>query len=342
MIKALFLRDFRNYKEEAITFSPHINYIYGDNAQGKTNLLEAIHLLIAGRSFRSPHLTDMIRFGASMFYLEAHFEKNGIEQTLKFCFEGEGRKIYHNATALPTVSSMLGILNGVILSPEDHTLLKGGPQARRQFLDLLIAQSNPLYLHHLSRYYRAMKQRNALLKQKQLKNIEIWEEQMIPSATYLAKCRLQTTQELEKWVQSETLASDKISLSYRASSLSFEKHRRREQELGTTLSGPHRDDLLILIHNKEARMFGSEGQQRSCVAALKLAQWKYLHALIDHPPLMCIDDVGVSLDKKREKELYHRLEGLGQVFLTSPHRKEKPCENAQLIHIRDGSLSLEK
>lgn len=182
MIKTLFLRDFRNYKEAAITFSPKVNTIWGDNAQGKTNILEAIYLLITGRSFRTPHLSDLIRFNTHSFYIKALFEKNGIEQTLTFSFDGEGRKIVHNSTPLPTLSSLLGILNGVVLSSEDLSIVSGTPQSRRQFLDLLISQSNPLYLHHLCRYIQAMKQRNALLKRNYLQTITIWEEQMAPHA----------------------------------------------------------------------------------------------------------------------------------------------------------------
>src|SRR5262245_49393590 len=117
MIKSLYLRDFRNYKEAKVFFSPKTNLIWGDNAKGKTNLLEALYLFIGGRSFRTSHLAELIRFGARSFYLELLFEKNGIEQTLKFGFDGEERKILHNATPILTLSSLLGILNGVILSP---------------------------------------------------------------------------------------------------------------------------------------------------------------------------------------------------------------------------------
>ena len=195
---SLYLRNFRNYKEAATTFSPKLNYIYGENAQGKTNLLEAIHLLMTGRSFRTHRLTDLIHFDASAFYLEAHFEKNGVDQVLKLTFDSEVRTIIHNATAIPSFSALLGILNGVIISPEDYELVKGSPVVRRQFLDLQIACESPLYLYHLSRYSRAMKQRNILLRRNKLETIAIWEEQMAESATYLTLKRHETIQQLEK------------------------------------------------------------------------------------------------------------------------------------------------
>ncbi|HEY4832890.1 MAG TPA: DNA replication/repair protein RecF [Waddliaceae bacterium] len=353
MIKTLYLRDFRNYKEATISFSSKINAIWGNNAQGKTNLLEALHLFVTGRSFRTSHLIELIRFGAHAFYLEILFEKNGIEQKLKFSFDGNERKIIHNATPLASLSTLLGILIGVTLSPEDRSLVKGGPSLRRHFLDLLLAQANPLYLHHLSRYVKAMKQRNFLLKKRTLETIAIWEEQMAHAAAFLTHHRSHTVADLEKLSQAETLASDQITLIYRSQALAatgdnleslshyflrqFEKHRRRECDLGVTLSGPHRDDLSILLHSKEARQFASEGQQHSCVASLKLAQLNWLYALTGRLPILCIDDVSLSFDASREQELYQRMENLGQVFITSAR---PPLPNAYSIHIDNGQSIL--
>lgn len=350
-IKRIYLRDFRNYAEAVVDFGPAINVLVGDNAQGKTNLLEAIGLLITGRSFRTTHLSELIRFGAHAFYLEALFEKNGIEQILKFAYDGNERKIIHNATSLPSLSALLGILHGVILSPEDRSLVKGSPQTRRHFLDLLLAQANPLYLHHLSRYWKALKQRNALLKCRSLDTISVWEEQMALSAAFLTCRRAQTVSELERLSQTETLATERLELGYRSSALSaagadtealhlyflkqFEKHRKRECDLGITLTGPHRDDLNILLQGKEARQFASEGQQRGCVAALKLAQWKWLHALTEAPPALCIDDLGVSFDPTREEELYKRMQNLGQVFITTARATPLPCRS---IGVKNGNF----
>lgn len=350
-IKRIYLRDFRNYVEAAVDFGPAINVLVGDNAQGKTNLLEAIGLLITGRSFRTPHLAELIRFGASSFYLEALFEKNGVEQILKFSWDGSERKIIHNATSLPSLSALLGILQGVILSPEDRSLVKGGPQMRRHFLDLLLAQASPLYLHHLTRYWKALKQRNTLLKRRSLETAAIWEEQMALSAAFLTPQRARTIAELKSLSQAEIPAPELLELGYRSSALShagrdeealrtyflkqFEKLRGRESELGITLTGPHRDDFAILLQGREARQFASEGQQRSCVAALKLAQWKWLQALTEAPPILCIDDLGVSFDPTREEELYKRMQNLGQVFVTTARSTPLPC---RLIGVRQGTF----
>jgi DNA replication and repair protein RecF len=350
-LKSLYLRNFRNYEEATVAFSPGLNVIYGENAQGKTNLLEAIHLLITGRSFRTHHMRDLIRFKAPSFYLEAHFEKNGVDQLLKLNFDGEGRTLIHNATPLPSLSSLLGILNGVIVSPEDHELVKGGPAARRQFLDLQIACESPLYLHHLSRYTRAMKQRNTLLRRKKIETIEIWEEQMAESAAYLTRKRLETVEALEK---EEPLKNhvDSITLSYQTASpvnrgaetlkayfiKQYERYRPREVEQGSTLVGPHRDDLMIYVSGKEARLFASEGQTRSCATGLRLAQWARLKTITEETPILCVDDVGISLDANREHSLYKRLGSLGQVFITSPKSHRKLPVDAHLIGVKDGSV----
>ncbi len=347
-LNSLYLKDFRNYQEARVVFAPGLNVIYGDNAQGKTNLLEAIHLLITGRSFRTNHLRGLIRFEAPAFYLEAHFEKNGVEQLLKLNFDGEGRTLIHNATPLPSLSMLLGILNGVIISPEDHELVKGGPAARRHFLDMQISCENPLYLHHLSRYTRAMKQRNVLLRRRKVETIEIWEEQMADSALYLTLKRHETIQQLEK---EEALKGhvDALTLSYQTSAplnkdsqtlksyflKQYEKYRPRELDQGNTLTGPHRDDLVIYVNGQEARFYASEGQTRSCVTSLRLAQWARLKTITEETPILCVDDVGISLDSKREKSLYDQLGSLGQVFLTSPKMINELPEEAHLIGVQN-------
>ncbi|MFZ0565421.1 MAG: DNA replication/repair protein RecF [Chlamydiales bacterium] len=358
ILRTLYLKDFRNYKEAVVTFSPGINYIYGQNGEGKTNLLEAIQVLITGRSFRSHHLTDLIRFNRPGFFLEAHFEKHGIEQVLKLSFDGQKRMIIHNASSIASLSLLLGILNGVILSPEDRELIQGGPAARRRFLDLQIVKTHPLYFHHLSRYHRAMKQRNYLIRQKKIRTVEVWEEQMAESAAYLTLQRFEATQQLASHSHplQRTLSGDveSLKLVYKSSALTsckdqksplksyfleqYNKQRPRECEIGTTLTGPHRDDLEILIHDNEARFFASEGQKRCCVTALKLAEWCRLKTLTEEAPIICIDDVELHLDQEREKSLYRELGKLGQIFLTSPHRMASSQKGIHFIHVSNGRL----
>lgn len=337
-ILSLYLRNFRNYEETFVPFSPGINLIVGENGEGKTNLLEALYIFVTGRSFRTPHLADLISFGKTHFYLELRFVKNEIEQVLKIYVEGKQRKIYHNFTSISHLSALFGILLGVVLSPQDSDLIQGHPSARRQFLDLHISQENPLYLHHLSRYMRAMKQRNFLLRKKERKSIEIWEEEMARSAAFLTLVRQKVIQELHlEAAPFQSFISnnkDALSLSFRNSALNankreieeiiqfyieqHQKHRQREFELGYTLSGPHKDDIDIFLGEREAKSFGSIGQIRSIAMSLRLSEWERFKKRVEEIPLFFIDDVGMSLDEEREKSLYSLIPKLGQAFLTSP------------------------
>lgn len=333
-LKRLFLRNFRSYKQAEVHFSPSINLIQGENGQGKTNLLEAIHLLSTGRSFRASSLSDLIHFGESFFYLEAHFQKEGVSQELKVYYDETTRKIQYNQTVYSTLTSLLGILPSVLLSPDDHGLISGNPAERRRFLDLHIAQTDPLYIHHLGRYFKAMKQRNHLLRSKREDAIDAWEQMMAQSAAYLIHKRKEAANILHSpacaWMQILSCSQDLIEIQYQSSlptQLSdsashfqqiWKKNRTREFHIGSTQLGPHRDDLSILLAQKEAKTFSSEGQKRSCITALRFAQWKQIAQELGSPPLLGIDDFGIQLDKERQTQLKNHLSQFSQVFLTSP------------------------
>lgn len=332
-LRSLYLHNFRVYEEAHFEFSPSVNLIVGPNARGKTTILEAIYLLISGRSFRTSQIKDLIRHERDHFFLEATFVKHGLEQRLKMSFNGEERKIIYNNTTYPTVASLLGVLKGVIICPDDASLVKGQPALRRHFLDLQIAQVDPLYVHHLTRYMRGMRHRNALLRYKKVDSIEPWEQEMAISASYVTEHRKGVTNELQEIGRGlhASLTEDpssSLSLNYKTSAIfaekqyfldQFAKHRKRELELGFTLVGPHKDDLQIALQDKEVRHFASEGQQRTCVAALRLAEWERMGKRGDGIPLMMVDDVGTSLDESRRNRLYNHFSEMGQVFLTSTH-----------------------
>jgi len=314
-IKQLLLKNFRNYEEALIPFGPGVNFITGENGRGKTNILEALYLLMTGRSFRTRYLEELIRFGADSFYIELLFEKNGIEQTLKMHFEEKRRIVMHNQTPLVKLSSLFEILKGTLLLPDDHQLIQGNPKVRRHFLDLQIAQTHPLYLYHLSRYQQAMKQRNTLLRRKEGELLDIWEEQMVESAHYLTALREKTTETLSK-----LLAAPAIELTYLPSpcdKAKLAKSRERDLILGSTSLGPHKDDLTILLKERSARSYASEGQKRHTVAHLRFAEWQRLQTETKEEPLLLIDDASMSFDPKREEALLASLKKYGQVFVTS-------------------------
>lgn len=329
-IKTLYLQNFRLYDEVFFQFSPGFNVITGPNARGKTTILEAIYLLIAGGSFRSSQLSDMIRHGAEFFLVEARFEKEGMEQQLRFAYNGKEKRIVYNGNPCKNAASMYGLLKGIAMTPDDVALVKGGPAVRRDFIDLQLSQIDPLYVYFLSRYQRAMRQRNALLKLKQQASISSWEHEMAAAAAYIVPRREKEAKDLGL-VATNALSrisdsKEKLGLVYKtdvpggtaaAYKTVWEKGRERDFYVGHTTAGPHKDDLLVTIGDKEARYFASEGQQRSCTASLRFAGWDQLRVHSDTMPLMLIDDVGVSLDAQRRERLFASLEQLGQVFVTS-------------------------
>lgn len=329
-LKALYLRNFRNYAEAEISFQEGINPIVGDNAQGKTNLLEAIYLVSTGRSFRTQVLGELIRQGESFFYLEASVVHVGLTQKVQISFDGQNRRLQMDANTYSSFQPLLGTLPLVLYTPQDTELITGAPAVRRRFFNLHLAQSDPLYVHHLSRFWRAMQQRNCLLRQKAHKSLDCWEAEMALSGAYLQQTRSALVQELRGPLsEKSSLLSGKQEIhelrfhpSYPSTSEAYlqqlQKHRGREMDLGLTLTGPHRDDFTLLIEGKPARFFASEGQKKTAIAALRFAEWERLRERMGFPPLMGIDDLGLHLDEKRLKTLQDELGQLGQVFVTTP------------------------
>ncbi len=342
----LHVRNFRLYTEVTHEFCPDVNLFYGSNAQGKTTLLEALHILMIGRSFRTMQNRELIRHGADHFYIEAHFVKEGLEQRLKLSSDGKERKIIHNHTEFPKLSQLIGLIPGIVMTPDDD-LVKGPPHGRRLFLDIQISQADSFYLQALSRYQRALQHRNALLRSAQLKTIDSWEFEMAQTAAYLTQKRDETIQNLRERSQEiyHVLTGKKEAFEIRYQTKAaplddvqkyyldqFQRQREREMVLGNTLHGPHRDEILLMLDGQEARSYGSEGQKRTCVAALRLAAWQRLKSLIDTEPLMLIDDMGSQLDKERQHHLLDYLSTLGQVFIT--HTESLNVPNLKTFHIK--------
>lgn len=335
-LRSLRLLRFRNYEEKRLEFNPNLNIICGPNAQGKTTILEGIYYLMLGRSFRSHQHSDLVKYGCGNFSIEGEFSKHDVGQILSIAFDGKERRIQHNSTPINTISNLVGTIPGVLSTPDDIALIKGAPHLRRQWMDIQIAQADPLYIHHLSRYGRAVRQRNHLLKEKQFVTMESWERELSHSAAYVSLQRQRLIDDLQPYCQKfclelteqadlleihyrGTLAEKAMTLEEREDFLFqlMQKNRARDSHLGYTSSGPHKDDLSFTIGGKEAYDFASEGQQRGCVTALRLGEWHRLRQAAHVPPLMMIDDIGLSLDAKRRERLIEQLKGLGQVFVTT-------------------------
>ena len=350
-LKQITLRNFRNYTHETVLFVPGVNLIYGENGAGKTSLLEALYLLSTGRSFRTPYLKHLIRKGSSYFYVQAQFEKDGIHYALSIGFDGKNRKIQCNSKPLNQLARLIGILTIVVYTSFDSQLIEGSPAQRRRFLNIQLSQSDSLYVHHLLRYHKAMKNRNALLKAKTESGMNSYEQMMVDSATYLTRKRSHLISALtpiaQQFAKMLSDAGEELDLFYSPSitmkclestALIYLKHRKKELFLGNTLYGPHRDDFLITYRGKEAKFYASEGQKRACVAALKMAERKKLseHALLG------IDDFGAQLDEKRTEQIYRLVVTLPQVFLiASSHISLKQLLYHRFFYIKNGKVAFE-
>ena len=349
-LEKVILSDFRNYIREEISFSSGLNCIQGNNAEGKSNLLESIYLISTGKSFRTTQLQQLIRHSQKKLQIEAHFSKEGISHSLIISYGADRRNLKYNQTSYSSFLPLLGILPCILLTPEDISIITGGPAERRRFLDLHLSQIDPLYIHHLGRYYKAMKQRNALLKKQEEKGLAPWEQIMAISASYLIEKRIETLSFLKPSIENTiSLLSEKqeiFSWQYE-NSLSFldpsqilkqwALHRKKELLLGTSLLGPHRDDIFLYIDNQEIKTYCSEGQKRSCTVALRLAEWERFQISFGSPPLFGIDDFGVHLDHKRTFLLNQILKKLGQVFLTAPSFSLQ--ENSHILQISKGFIT---
>jgi len=323
LITKVTLTSFRNYSEKEFEFSPGINLIHGENGIGKSNLLEALLISSIGRSTRTKNLKEAIEHEKDHFFIDIHYKKDGFSEKIHINFNGKEKNILHNSTKHKSFAALLGILPSVIYSPNDVNIITGEPKYRRRFMDIHLAQTDPVYVFHLSRYNKALQHRNTLLKTDDMNTIEVWEHQLAQSALVIQEKRQKFINELME-VFAEEFSHfnhrDKVpKVIYKPSPKemitpsSYEESREKDHILGFTTVGPHRDDLLFSLDEETAKHFSSEGEKRLLVIALKLASYRMMDALI-----FAMDDYYSFLDNEKQKHLINRLKSLPQVFLTSP------------------------
>ena len=329
-VSHLRLRDFRNYARLDVDFSPGFHVLVGDNAQGKTNILETIYLLATLRSFRGVGGAQMIRHGQKGYFVGATVVAQG-ESEIKIYWSATERKLSLNGQPVKKLADYFGALRAVVFCTEDLQLIKGTARGRRRFLDLLLAQTFPGYLPTLQRYAHALRSRNALLKQRTMDEValESFSQELIKLGDEITRLRRELIPRLSPLAR---LAYRRISndaeelrLEYQPSikrdfAVELAQSRARERSYRMTLIGPHRDEVQLLLNEKSAAQFGSEGQKRTLAVALKMAQAEYITGLHGTPPVLLIDDVMGELDVKRRSGLLPLLErahhARGQVFMT--------------------------
>ncbi len=325
------LRDFRNYARLDADFAPGFHLLLGDNAQGKTNILEAVYLMATLRSFRGVGGAQMIRHGQRGYFVGGKIIGAG-EREIKMFWSASERNLSLDGQPVKKLADYFGVLRTVVFCTEDLQLVKGAARARRRFLDLLLAQTNPIYLPLLQRYMHTVRARNALLKNRSADEValESFSVELVKLGNQIIRARRELA---PKFSPLARLAYRRISndaedlrIEYSPSvkndfAMELAQSRSREKTFRATLVGPHRDDLQLLLNEKSAAQFGSEGQKRTLAIALKMAQAEFLAGIHGSAPILLIDDVMGELDLKRRSGflplLKHARKTSGQVFMTA-------------------------
>ena len=345
IIKSFKAQNFRNIESCNIEFKEGVNVLLGENAQGKTNAVEGIYFFARGRSFRHGDEKDLIKFGEKGFSISVCYEDKNGEGSLEYAIYEKERRRRKNGYKISKASEMIGNFRAVLFSPDDLNLVKGGPEERRDFLNVAISQCYPSYIASYSDYKKALENRNAILKNASKgfyfdeRELYAWSESVAEYASliyfervnYIKKLKLyacvfmndisEGKEELDIIYKSDislenVISKDDVKKEYRRI---FTENIEREKAAGVTLFGPHREDILIKINGKDSRTYSSQGQQRSIVLSMKMAEGEVSKEIYSEYPVFLFDDVLSELDEKRQNFV---LSGISekQIIITSCER----------------------
>lgn len=353
-VKNLTLKNYRNIEYANLEFSPHTNIIYGDNAQGKTNLLESIYLCAAGRSHRTHTDKELISFNTDSSFVKLVL-KDDVERidTINMHIKNNAKKgIAVNGLPLKKTGDLLGVLNVVMFSPEDLQLVKNGPGQRRRFMDMELCRISKVYFYNLNQYQRVLKQRNNLLKtlKKYDVSLEVWDIQLCEYGKKIIKAREDFIERLNG-ISSDihkniTENSEILTLKY-DKNVDIENMEKKLQAsadrdiyYGTTTIGPHKDDVIFYINNINVREYGSQGQQRTACLSVKMAEIDLIREYNNVNPILLLDDVLSELDKKRQNYLINNIEDV-QTIITCPYIDEtlmNISKKSKIFNVFEGKI----
>jgi len=351
-INKIKISNFRNYDNEEINLEKNINIFYGENAQGKTNIIEAIFLCSMGKSFRSKKDKEMINFNKENSLVEIEFEKSDRKGNIKI--ELSDKKIvYINGIKIKKLSELLGNINVVIFTPDDINILKGGPQNRRRFLDIMISQLKPNYMHNLNLYLKTLEQRNNYLRQIKKENkseelLDIWDEKIAQYAEIISRYRnefIEKIKEKIKDIHKEiTNNKEEIEIQYITDCIDKDEYlnilnNRRKLDIikGFTTKGIHRDDFMIYINNKRLDLYGSQGQNRTTILSLKLSELNIIYDEIGEYPILLLDDFMSELDNKRRTHFLEKIKNT-QVIITCTDKIDIENKNILIYNVKEGKV----
>lgn len=330
IIKSIELCNFRNYEREEFHFHEGTNVLYGDNAQGKTNVLEAIFVGGTTKSHKGSKDSDMIMKGREEAHLRYFVEKRDCTYKVEIHMrKGRTKGIAIDGLPISSSKELMGLCNIIFFSPEDLGIIKDGPEQRRRFMDMELCQMNKAYLYYLTQYKKILKQRNALLKQIQQNSnlketLEIWDEQLVEQGSKLIEIREQFVQEIAAIMKEKhrnlTGGQEDIEVKYKPNCPAKDFSRQlfmegeRDVVLGTTTVGPHRDDIQFFINGQEVKVYGSQGQKRTAALSLKMAEIEIVEKTIGEKPILLLDDVLSELDRNRQNYLLENIKGIQTII----------------------------
>lgn len=330
IIKSIELCNFRNYEREEFHFHEGTNVLYGDNAQGKTNVLEAIFVGGTTKSHKGSKDSDMIMKGREEAHLRYFVEKRDCTYKVEIHMrKGRTKGIAIDGLPIGSSKELMGLCNIIFFSPEDLGIIKDGPEQRRRFMDMELCQMNKAYLYYLTQYKKILKQRNALLKQIQQNSnlketLEIWDEQLVEQGSKLIEIREQFVQEIAAIMKEKhrnlTGGQEDIEVKYKPNCPAKDFSRQlfmegeRDVVLGTTTVGPHRDDIQFFINGQEVKVYGSQGQKRTAALSLKMAEIEIVEKTIGEKPILLLDDVLSELDRNRQNYLLENIKGIQTII----------------------------
>ena len=330
IIKSLELKDFRNYKELRIDFDSGVNILYGDNAQGKTNVLEAVYYTATTRSHKSSKDKDVINFDAEEAHIKTIIDKEGLERRIDMHLRrAKSKGIAVDKVRLKKAVELLGILNIVLFSPEDLSIIKNAPSERRHFVDMELCQLDQIYLYDLNNYNKIINQRNRLLKDVHFNSeyrdmIKIWDNQLLSYGIKIINRREKFIEQLNNIIEEIhgklSGESEKLKIKYapHVTADEFEDKLKnsleRDIKLKMTGTGPHRDDFIFYSNDIDIRVYGSQGQQRTAALSLKLSEIELVKQITRDNPVLLLDDVLSELDSNRQTYLLNNIGGIQTII----------------------------
>ena len=362
------LHNFRNYEQLKIQSFAPVNLFIGNNAQGKTNFIEAIYVLALTKSHRTSKYKQLIRFGQCYSRVVSEINKSVGNTNIELCLTEQGKKAKINRVEQCKLSNFIGSLNVVLFAPEHLEIIKGNPSTRRNFLNIEISQIAPTYIYNLQQYQKVLNHRNHLLKklciqnESQLQMLQVWNEQLVKYGVKIVKKRKKIIKKLEQWAKhihrGIVGSQETFRLNYVCSFSEEEEEdeailleqfmlkllqaKNQEIRTGTTLIGPHRDDIAFYINDKEVRTYGSQGQQRTIVLCLKLAEIQMIYEETNEYPILLLDDVFSELDFFRQTQLIDMVQHRVQTFITGTGVESLnicKIKNSKIYKVCSGSIT---